>query len=538
MRRLLIPVLALGLVTFLAIGCDTLGGEDTGGTVILQGRVVNAQSNTAVTGAVVTAQSRNGAILGRAGTDSLGIYDLPVEIDSTMQIFVTAEKNGRRSSERSQLATAGETLNFPDLKIQGTEVVEPDPGTPAYIQLKSVSSKSIQVKETGGTEVTRLTFVVRDSSNRPISLDFQTGVRFSLGAHPDGGEHLTTEQSVTNNNGAATVGLISGTKAGVVQVFAEVEGKNGEIIRSRPVAITIHGGFPHEPHFSVFPEKFNFQGLVSGLLENEISVLVGDRYTNPVKPGTVVYFETTHGVIEGSTQTDEAGTGGVILRSGRPYPEDGVAVVTATTVNRNNEYISVKTPILFTSGGTLEVISTPTQTFSQPLDLENPADVETLMNALGTDSPFGGYRFILEDRNGNPLPQGTLVGFRAGGTEVGADGDVAVTLGDTEFVDQNGDGDALDYEDVVRGLGFTEFSASAVRRDDPLTDENPDLESITFILDGPQSKREYTFVEPNTSSSSSLRTTFSMRSTGGSPAFIKNGEVLATWQNGRLRWKR
>ncbi len=100
--------------------------------------------------------------------------------------------------------------------------------------------------------------------------------------------------------------LSAGTTAGVVQVVAEAT-LDGRTIRSLPVSVAIHGGLPDQPHFSVGPEKFNFPGLTRYGLIDEVSVIVGDKYANPVRPGTAVYFTSSHGVIEGSVLTNGTG---------------------------------------------------------------------------------------------------------------------------------------------------------------------------------------------------------------------------------------
>ena len=46
------------------------------------------------------------------------------------------------------------------------------------------------------------------------------------------------------------VTLNTGTKAGVAQIIAQMT-VNGSVIKSRPVLISIHGGFPDQNHFVV-----------------------------------------------------------------------------------------------------------------------------------------------------------------------------------------------------------------------------------------------------------------------------------------------
>jgi hypothetical protein len=334
------------------------------------------------------------------------------------------------------------------------------------------------VQETGGTEVSRLTFVVRDSAGRAISLDESRQMRFRFGSRPPSGDisepeddlQLLPEQAPTDDNGEATVNVNSGIVAGTAQVIAEVDGPNG-VIESEPVPITIHGGFPHREHFTVAVEQFNYAGLSVAGLENEVSVLVGDQYSNPVKPETAVYFETSGGVIEGDLLTDEQGRGAVQLISGNPQPENGMAIVTARTVNVDNEQITRQAAVVVSGVPNLTVTS---------------SDGDPKQAQLGQS-----YTLEVVDQNGNPLAPGTNIQIRAEGNEVevgggdASEGDVDITLENTPLVDQNGDGDALDYEDVQRGVGRTEFSFKPV--EDPNIEEEgvPTLTGLTITVTGP-----------------------------------------------------
>ncbi|MDZ7715012.1 MAG: Ig-like domain-containing protein [Balneolaceae bacterium] len=78
-------------------------------------------------------------------------------------------------------------------------------------------------------------------------------------------------------------------------------------------------------HFSIAPANSNFEGYNINNVRDKITVIVGDKFSNPVKPGTVVSFSTTGGIIQGSGQTDEDGIVSVDLISGDPRPNDAVA---------------------------------------------------------------------------------------------------------------------------------------------------------------------------------------------------------------------
>ncbi len=508
------------------------GAADETGVATIEGRVTDSGGDP-ISDARVEALANEETVSGQAistRTDAVGSYSLDVEITSSTDLSIVATSDGL---EAEQVVTV-----FPDETRNGVDFILSAPdgggdggdsgdtgeesGTPAVIQLLNVSRTVIGIQGSGSPETSTITYQVVDSAGRPVTLDHATPLRFSLSGASPLGATIDPQQVTTNNEGKATVNLSSGTEAGTVQIIAEATAADGSTIRSMPVSVTIHGGLPDQAHFSISTARNNIQGLVTNGLTVDVSVIVGDRHSNPVKPNTAVYFETTGGIIEGSILTDEQGRGTVQLISGNPRPTDGIAVISVSTQDRNGQRIEVKTPVLFTSGSRVKIISLPDTAFAQPLDLSSQADIEALYGALGSDFPLGGYRFIVTDRNGNPLPAGTTITFEAGGAEVGSEG--AYTLDRTLITDQNGDGDALDYDDVVRGLGITEFSGVAVPQDDPETPVAPDLESFTIAISSPQAQRSYTFVEPDPSLSPSASQVI----------LYENGEPAASLQNGEI----
>ena len=504
------------------------GAADDTGVATIEGRVTNGDGDP-LADARIEALANEETVSGQpvsTRTESDGSYRLDVEITASTDLIIRVVSDGL---EAEQTVTV-----FPNEMHGGVNFVLSTPdgddggeesGTPAVIQLLDVSRTVIGIQGSGSPETSQITYQVVDSAGRPVTLDHATPLRFGLSGASPLGASIDPQQVTTNNEGKATVNLSSGSQAGTVQIIAEATAADGTPIRSVPVSVTIHGGLPDQAHFSVSTDRNNIQGFVTDGLTVDVSVIVGDQYSNPVKPNTAVYFETTGGVIEGSILTDEQGRGTLQLLSGNPRPSDGVAVITASTQNGSGQRIEVKTPVLFTSGSRVRILSLPNRTFAQPLDLNDEADVEAFYNALGSDFPVGGYRFTVTDDNRNPMPDGTTITFEAGGTEIGSEG--SYLLDRTLFSDQNGDGDALDHSDVVRGLGITEFSGAAVSEDNPDTPEAPDVESFTIAVEAPQSQRSYTFVEPDST----------LASSSSQIIVFKDGEAAATLQNGKIVWK-
>lgn len=470
MRRILYLFLGAILIGGGLSACDSTGDDDTSGIVTLTGRVLNADTNNPVPNAFITILPFN---LQPIETDEDGGYEFDIEIDSTMNLQIRANKDGFTTDQTTVLALAGRTIEVPTLRLRETVEQAPVSGMASNILLLEQSSQSIGVRESGSEEVAQITFQVQDSIGRPVTIANAENIRFSFGTHPGGGEFLEPTEARTDNNGQVTVNLSSGTRAGVVQILAETE-VEGNMVRSMPVSVSIHGGLPDQRHFTLGPDRFNFPGLLRFGITNQISVIVGDKYSNPVKPGTSVYFETSHAVIEGSALTNATGGGTVQLISANPLPPLGIAVVRATTADENQQIVSSQIPVLLT--GVPEIQVTPGEAI------------------LGQT-----YRLRVWDwPNRNPLVEGTSITVRAEGTKVKAVGSTAVSLGDAAFVDQNGDGDVLDYEDILRGEGITEFRFRAV--EDLTLDEagEPTLEAITITISGENGRLELVLLPAGT----------------------------------------
>ena len=509
MKPSLLAVLTLGLVLF-ATGCDFSTEDETSGVVTLTGQVLNRDDENPIPGAFVQVMPQDLLI----ETDSVGKYQAEVRIDSTMDLSLTATKDGFGTDQETVLALAGREIEVPVMKLFPTADPEPVSGQASNILLLTQSLKSIGVIGSGSKEVATVTFQVTDSLGRPVILDHNAAVQFRFGVAPNGGEFIHPESAVTDNSGKVDVHLSSGTKAGVVQIVAETV-VDGRTIISRPVAVSIHGGVPDQAHFSIGPKQFNFPGLLTFGLENEFAVIVGDKYANPVKPGTSVYFTSTAGVIEGSLQTDGGGRGTVKLTSGNPLPPQGVAVVTAETADENEQVVSSEIPILFSG----------------------PAIVDIEPKVARLDET---YTLKVHDRHGNPLAPGTSIVVEVQGTRVQGVGHTDVLLGDTVFEDgardNNGDGipdgtkdgDALDYDDVVTGPGLTTFTFSAVEDWwNDLYTEDVSVDAITITVDGPNGTREIVLPKEDASKAGSGRAAYS----------LTEGVVAEPLPNGGMRFR-
>ena len=420
----LILALAFLFMTAMFISCQsepemiTYPNDDNNNNntelALISGQVIDQATGYPIDSALVRIFGNKLNVILYTGLD--GQFVTEGEVDLNEELLVLTYKLNYTIDSANVVVTNVNQVTVPQIRlIEVSSGGGTSSGDPVSIFLAGISYTIIGVKESGSQETSQITFVVQDSAGIPVDLNHSVVVNFSIGAGPGGGEFLSPYSVETDGQGQAVVNLTSGTKAGVVQVIARVVHLNN-IISSLPVGVTIHGGLPDYDHFSISPVKFNFPGYNVFGLEDEIIAFVGDKYANPVRPETAVYFTTTGGIIQGSTLTNEMGQGSVTLVSAEPQPIHptlgaGFATISASTVNENSQLITKETIVLFS--GVAQVSVTPTN-----IDVPNNGSQQ-----------FGYY---VGDQNGNPLAAGTTISVSVEGESVEAQGDLSVTLPDTQ----------------------------------------------------------------------------------------------------------
>lgn len=486
-------------VLFSGIGCDLGGGSQN--EVTISGRVLDASANPVVGARVFYRFTDDSGeeVERTTQTDTTGQFSKTLELNETAEVSVTVSYEGESAKKVRQVSPDAGTVSELEftLTIGGEE--DREPGRPTDILLQNQSTGTIRVQESGGASIARLTFQVVDSTGKAIGIDRAVDVNFRFAQQP-GDASLTPSTVQTNGQGQATVNVSSGKTAGVVQIVAQTERPDGTEFKSKPVSLTIHGGLPNKCHFSLGPDQFNFPGLREFGVTNTINVFVGDKYGNPVVPGTAVYFSTNAGIIGGSAQTDDQGRGGVTLSSARPLPEGGVATIRAETVGTDSVNTIVdpdNCPEPANTGNENIIFDTIPVVFSGRPEVKVDPDSAELDQT---------YKLKVRDvQNKNPLSPGTTISVQAEGTKVKAVGNTEVTLDDTAVIDSTGNG--FGREDVVTGPGITSFTFRVV--EDLEVDEqgNPKIETVTITVDGPNGSLEIVLTpsptEGNTASPSS-----------------------------------
>lgn len=413
-KKILIWLVALFFTGLLNCEKTPTDTEDPAETrVILRGQVLNLADGTPLGEAVVRVLEVDPEIV--QITNAEGVFEIEFELEETGEIRLVAFKESFRPDTSLALAVPGRTISVPSLRLAPTTATPATTGPAASIILAGQSTLAVGVHESGSVETAELIFEVQDSTGSPINLAQAATVEFMLGAAPGGGEFLYPDSTPTSNSGQASVYFTSGTRAGVVQIRAQVR-LGAKTIRSKPVALTIHGGLPDLVHFSLAPDKLNFPGYNIFGLQNKITAFVGDKYANPVKPGTAVYFTSTGGIIGGNANTCDFAQASVMLLSAEPRPNHptlgpGFATITASTVDENQTTITAATIVLFS--GVPQMSISPTW----------------------FNIPNGGaqaFLYNVHDQHGNPLASGTTITVTVSGDNLKSSGALNKVIPDTQ----------------------------------------------------------------------------------------------------------
>lgn len=425
---------AILLLTFLISSCgepEPTGPGGGGGPI--QGSVVSGVvTERKLTGPVgvrgATVNLRNAVAEFTVTTDTAGAFSVQFLPDSIERSTIaTVSKTGYRTKTSTfALRPQSYTQLALEIQIDTTTVIGPPSGGSGYantIALLSVSQRDISVHGVGGTETSLLIFEVRDSIGNPVDADHSVLMRFSIIAGPGGGAYVSPETSRTNSSGRVATTLNSGTVSGPVQISASAQvvvgGNVVRTIQTTPVRVNIQGGLPDQRFFGIGLQRVNFPGYDILGVTNTVSVIAGDRYSNPVAPRTAIYFSTTGGVVTASSFTDDNGRASAILQSlgasqqpNHPVFGPGYAYVRARTLGENGVTVSDSSLVLFS--GTPRIVYCI-------------ADTLNCRESICFQPRFQQNVFLqISDQNGNPLASGTTI--TASVVQVASDSAVVVQV--------------------------------------------------------------------------------------------------------------
>ncbi|MCO6472673.1 MAG: carboxypeptidase regulatory-like domain-containing protein [Melioribacteraceae bacterium] len=406
MKRYIKSAFVITLLVLAAYSCK-LGidpsedAQNKEGTVIITGVVVDSTSGNPVAGATVRFTFGSEELATTTNED--GKFNTDIFITGNADVRIEITKSNYKRLLIDDYLTAGQSIDLGVINLERSENAIDASGDAAVIVLSAISNGSIGILESGSPVTSVLTFLVQDSVGTAIDLQHKATVNFSIVGGPGGGEYISPVSGVTNAFGIVSTTLTSGLSAGAVQVSAMIESETGNIY-SNPVSVVIHGGFPDDAHFSIAAEQLNIPGGIENwVVEDNITAYVGDKYSNPVKPQTAVYFESTGGIMEAEVFTNALGRGTNILTTSAPFPNHptyglGFATITASTRDENSEFITTDMLILFS--GKPQTINLTPSSFIIP-------------NA-GSET----FHLLILDPNGNPIAGGSSISIRVEGEGV------------------------------------------------------------------------------------------------------------------------
>ncbi len=446
MKRFILGVAMLVAVVF---GLNACNSDDTGpsaGVGTVTGFVKDASSQNALAG--VTVEGTIGTSISDAAvTGSDGKFELRFDVDSAMTASISIRSyTGYRDTTNISIAVKPNEATLRDVLLTPkSQVVGSGGGTSGLAQtiaFLGANPGQVSVYGVGGQETSVLGFEARDSLGIPVDAAHAVQIQFTLQGGPAGGEYVSPSVLTTNSVGRAFIAFNSGTRSGVVQVVASAV-VGSRTILSAPVRLVINAGFAVQDHFTVGAARFNFPTLGIMNLRDQMSVLVGDRYSNPVVVGTAVYFRTGAGVIQPTVFTSVDGQGTADLISGNPSPTgvyaaqpygDGYHWVVARTIGQSG--VAVQDSILILWSGRSAISNVSPTTFTIP------------------NTGFQDFTFTVSDYLGHPLSSGTKISVVA---------TVAPPPNPDDPINQVlvgfGRNGQLTLEDVIfSGAGATDFS--------------------------------------------------------------------------------
>ena len=456
-KKIIAAGLLVGILSIFS--CQNVNNANESFTVDVSG-LVHRKSGAPLDSAVVTFGSPYRR--DTTGTDGTFSYsfssDATKDVSTTLRIshlgFYDSVFNVKYGPNNKSIALGEVILRGLTGAIDSVVTGKPS-ARAGNIVFRQASPQYISIKGAGGVDVTTLTFEVRDSLGIPVDQDNSVLVHFSLISKPDAATSLNRTSGMTSSAGTATVILSSGLVSGIAQVQAKAAVKRAsdttkiDTLKSEIVSIPIYGGFPDSAHFSMTISKTNMPAA-SNSATATVSAVLGDKFGNPVQPGTVLYFGTNGGIISpASGVTSTNGSVSTVLTSGKPVPTDGIVTVTAQIGSGENGKVvnnsTDENPFLVKYSRTKSVKTG--KNVASPLNVQsvitrsidvlfsgepiiNTTDNDFVLSANGTKN----ITFSVADANGNPLSEGTTITVTGVGLDsagVTMSGSTSVTLPDT-----------------------------------------------------------------------------------------------------------
>ncbi len=419
MKTKIFLFIAVGILSIASFNCkeSVTPAEEEARSVRIFGKIVESRQNIVYPVQGVEVKLTGTSIDFLDSTDQDGNYRFQFILNDPADIVLSFKKSGYQIINPISFSVDPLTAYpIPTMTIEldttttvggGGGGILPGSGMPHSVAYISPTTLDLKVYGVGGNETAIIIYEVRDSLGFPISLSQRDTVIFSIEGPPiAGGAYVAPATALTNAAGRVATTINSGTVAGVLQVIASLRRESdGVTVQSTPTRVVINAGLPDQLHFSLGPARFNFAAYNWIGRTDDIGVQVGDKYTNPVHPGTAVYFSTTGGIIGAAGYTGITGHATVKLYSGNPQPRatldpliypvswvgDGTGYAWIKAQTMGESAVLVKDSILMLFSGVPVITVSPSYS----------------INVLRGGSQT--FDVNISDQHGNPLAPGTLI---------------------------------------------------------------------------------------------------------------------------------
>ncbi|MCH7886533.1 MAG: carboxypeptidase regulatory-like domain-containing protein [Candidatus Marinimicrobia bacterium] len=414
--------------------------DPEGSKAIVKGVVVDDVFFDPIEGAQIRAIGHDETTL----TSELGNFSLSIAIktgESNVVDLIFSQEDFVTDTLLNVTLTVDSTITLANQELTPANRA----GPPSNATVINVTRTSISIQGAGGEEESsEITYRLQDVNGITLDRFRPTEVSFSFFG-PGGGEFLSPLAATTDAEGLVRTALNSGTIAGVVQVIATFDPGTG-VINSAPTPITIHGGHPDSAHFTI-TSTLNIAGLVS-IREAVVTAILGDKFSNIVRPGTAVSFRTSAGIIIGSAVTDTSGRASVTHTTVNPPPalaRKGFVTLTAETKDEDGVSIFAIDSILWSGHTLVEMVGAST------FAIADGGNVTLTVRV--SDVEFG-----------NPLEGGSTV-------------DISASVGSVS-------GSAIIPDTQIQGITTTLFDFT-IRDDDPGDIDPPAPSTVSILVTSP-----------------------------------------------------
>jgi len=354
---------------------STSGADEVTASATVDGSTLTATEGFQITATEVTISSFT-SDLGGGTLSAYGQANLSVSLSGTTSgtpvavsiVSLCANKGKATITPTSQTTTNGTaSFTYKDAQCGATEssdtvqvtvtgtttsaalVIPLASPSASSLGFVSASPETIYLKNSGFTETSTVTFLVKDEAgnalpNQSVVLEPTT---LAGGLTMDGGSSAVTKLS--DSDGQVTVRINSGTVPTPVRIKATLEGTTVSTVSS---SLSVAVGLPSQLNFSLSQGTINIEGMNHDGTANTYTIFASDRLGNPVPAGTAINFVTEGGQIESSKQisiTDGIGSATVNFRSSTPRPADGRVTVLAYALGEES-FLDTNGDNVFTTG--------------------------------------------------------------------------------------------------------------------------------------------------------------------------------------------